>query len=344
MKYASLGATGIHVSRICMGTMTFGSPLTQSDCDRLVSAALDQGINFFDTSDVYEGYTRTWGSGGGVSETILGKALAGQRHRAVICTKFGNPAGAGPLDAGLSSHHLERQMEASLRRLQTDHVDVFLAHRWDGAIAMDELLRTFDRWIQSGKVRCVGSSNFPVWRIAQACEMSVASGRPKLQVLSPKYNLMRRGVELEQAACARHYGASLVSYQPLEAGVLSGKYRRDEPAPAGSRGSDMPGWIPKLDEATHDRLDGLRVLAAECGASPAEYAMAWVLSRSQVAATILGWRSEEQMNSAVRAVDLQIPAGHLPRIDALFPPPAPLGDERILQWRESGWKLENNEP
>ncbi len=106
----------------------------------------------------------------------------------------------------------------------------------------------------------------------------------------------------------------------------------------------MPGWIPKLDEATHDRLDGLRVLAAECSASPAEDAMAWVLSQPQVAATILGWRNQEQMNSAVRAVDLQIPAGHLPRIDVLFPPPAPVGDERILQWRQNGWKLENTEP
>jgi aryl-alcohol dehydrogenase-like predicted oxidoreductase len=277
MKYAVLGQTGIHVSRICLGTMLFGNPLREDEGMQLVSAALDHGINFFDTSNVYEGYDRSWGSRGGASERILGRALKGRRDQAVICTKLGNPAGTGPLDAGLSRRHLEKQLEDSLRRLETDHVDVFLAHRWDGSVAMEEFLNLCERWVTSGKVRCVGSSNWPSWRIAQACEIAHSRGLPRLQVTSPKYNLLRRGVELEQTPCARHYNFSIVGYQPLEAGVLSGKYRRQREAPAGSRGSERPTWIPKLDESQYEKLEALDRLSSEAGISPAEYSIAWVL-------------------------------------------------------------------
>jgi aryl-alcohol dehydrogenase-like predicted oxidoreductase len=338
MNYTALGATGIRVSPITMGTMIFGNPLDQSQCDRLVAAALDRGINFFDTADVYEGYSRTWGSAGGVSEQVLGKALGAQRHRAVICTKFGNPAGTGPLEAGLSRRHLDKQLEASLRRLGTDYVDLFLAHRWDPSVAMEEFLETCECWIRAGKVRAVGASNWPVWRIAQACEMARASGAPKLQVVSPKYNLLYRGVDMEQNACALHYGVSIVSYQPLEAGILSGKYTGGQ-APEGSRGSEKPGWIPKLKPGDAERLDALARMASESGSTSAEYAIAWVLSRPAVASVILGWRTEAQMESAIAATGLQIPVAHLAELDALFPPQGPLAEERVLVWRDGAWAL-----
>ena len=343
MKFASLGTSGIHVSRVCLGTMTFGSPLTEAESSRLVSLALEQGINFFDTADVYEGYSRTWGSAGGVSEAILGKALQGRRQQAVVCTKFGNPAGSGPLEAGLSRRHLEKQLEGSLRRLGTDYIDVFLAHRWDPSIAMEDFLDVCSRWVQSGKVRCVGSSNWPVWRIAQASQIARSSGGVTLQVLSPKYNLMKRGPELEQTACASHYGCSLVSYQPLEAGILSGKYRRNEPPPTGSRASEAPQWVPKFDAALYDKLDALGELATGSGLTMAEYSVAWVLSRPAVASVILGVRNEDQLMAAVRAARASIPPAHQARIDAIFPPPPPLGDERVLRWRDNGWVLEPTE-
>jgi aryl-alcohol dehydrogenase-like predicted oxidoreductase len=342
MNYTALGATGIRVSPITMGTMIFGNPLDQSQCDRLVAAALDRGINFFDTADVYEGYSRTWGSAGGVSEQVLGKALGAQRHRAVICTKFGNPAGTGPLEAGLSRRHLDKQLEASLRRLGTDYVDLFLAHRWDPSVAMEEFLETCECWIRAGKVRAVGASNWPVWRIAQACEMARASGAPKLQVVSPKYNLLYRGVDMEQNACALHYGVSIVSYQPLEAGILSGKYTGGQ-APEGSRGSEKPGWIPKLKPGDAERLDALARMASESGSTSAEYAIAWVLSRPAVASVILGWRTEAQMESAIAATGLQIPVAHLAELDALFPPQGPLAEERVLVWRDGAWALRPTE-
>lgn len=338
MNYNALGTTGIRVSPITMGTMTFGNPLDQSQCDRLVAVALERGINFFDTADVYEGYNRTWGSEGGISEQVLGEALGARRHRAVICTKSGNPAGIGPLDAGLSRRHLDKQLEASLRRLGTDYVDVFLAHRWDQSVAMEELLTTWDRWIRDGKVRAVGASNWPVWRIAQACELARSSGAPKLQVVSPKYNLLYRGVDLEQNACAGHYGVSIVSYQPLEAGVLTGKYT-GETAPEGSRGSEKPAWVPKLKPGDAERLDALARMAAGCGVTSAEFALAWVLSRPSVASVILGWRSESQMEFALAATGFRIPPAQMAELDVLFPPQGPLGEERVLVWRDGGWTL-----
>ncbi|MBM3740098.1 MAG: aldo/keto reductase [Acidobacteria bacterium] len=342
MQYATLGTTGTRVSRLTMGTMLFGNPFDQAQCDRMVAAAIERGINSFDTADVYEGYSRTWGSHGGVSEQVLGKALGSQRSRALICTKFGNPAGAGPFDGGLSRRHLEKQLEGSLRRLGTDYIDLFLAHRWDASAAMEEFLETCHCWIRAGKVRYVGASNWPVWRIAQACQMARSSGAPKLQAVSPKYNLLFRGVEMEQSACVAHYGVSIVSYQPLEAGVLTAKYAGEQ-APEGSRGSEKPGWIPKKTADDNERIRALAALAAGNGSTAAEYAIAWVLSRPSVASVILGWRNEEQMNAAVRAADLRIPAEHLATLDRLFPTQGPFGDERILAWRDGSWILDAHE-
>lgn len=207
---------------------------------------------------------------------------------------------------------------------------------------MEEFLETCHCWIRAGKVRYVGASNWPVWRIAQACQMARSSGAPKLQAVSPKYNLLFRGVEMEQSACVAHYGVSIVSYQPLEAGVLTAKYAGEQ-APEGSRGSEKPGWIPKKTADDNERIRALAALAAGNGSTAAEYAIAWVLSRPSVASVILGWRNEEQMNAAVRAADLRIPAEHLATLDRLFPTQGPFGDERILAWRDGSWILDAHE-
>ena len=164
MELRVLGATGMRVSPVCLGTMTFGKPTGAQECEHLVGGALDRGVNFFDTSNSYEGYDRTFGSSGGVAEELLGKALQGRRHEAVICTKFANPVGQGPFDAGLSARHLDRELEKSLRRLGTDRIDVVLAHRWDSSTTVDEVLRVFERWVAAGKVLAVGVSNWPIWR------------------------------------------------------------------------------------------------------------------------------------------------------------------------------------
>jgi L-glyceraldehyde 3-phosphate reductase len=235
MKYAALGQTGIQVSRICLGTMTFGTPVSEPEASDLVHHALECGVNFFDTANVYEGYSRTLGSQGGVAEEILGKALSGNRHRAIICTKIANPVGLGPLDAGLSSRHLELELEKCLRRLRTDWIDLVLAHRWDPSVGIEEICQVFDRWVRLGKVRHVGVSNWPTWRVAQAREIADRYGWPRLAASSPLYNLLRRDAEAEQIPCARHYKIALLPYQPLMGGVLTGKYRRGESPESGTR-------------------------------------------------------------------------------------------------------------
>ena len=343
MQYRVLGTTGMMVSRICVGTMTFGRPLDEAQSKDLVGYALDQGINFFDTANVYEGYDRKVGSKGGVSESFLGQALAGCRQDAVICTKLGNPIGTGPLDAGLSANHLERELDQSLKRLRTDWVDLVLAHRWHPAVPMEEMWRVFDRWVRTGKTRAVGVSNWPTWRLAQASEMARRNGWPTVSVSSPKYSLMTRGIELEHLSCARHYGVGLVPYQALEGGALSGKYQRGQAPPPGSRGEEKPEWMPPRDDVLMKKLEALQELSQEAGMSVLEYVMAWTLSQKGIASVITGLRSRAQLDAAVEASGKSIPSEHFPRIDAIFPPPKPVGGDQVLRWGEGGWTLEDRE-
>lgn len=343
MKYVALGTSGIHVSQLCLGTMTFGNPLDRSQCEKLVCGALDQGINFFDTANVYEGYDRAFGSCGGVGEEVLGSTLVQRRQEAIICTKFGNPVGTGPLDAGLSARHLEAQLDKSLKRLRTDWIDLVMAHRWDPSVPVEEVCRVFDRWVRAGKVRCVGVSNWPAWRIAQACEIVSKYGWPPVSVISPKYSLLSRGIELEHIACAVNYGAALVTYQPFEGGILTGKYRRRKAFPEKSRGAEKPEWVPKLKDAFFDKLDALEALAREAGISLPQYLIAWALSRPALASVVIGCRNSEQLDTAVVGAQKSIPPEHFPQIDLLFPPPGPLAGEQVLYWRDRVWTLENLE-
>jgi aryl-alcohol dehydrogenase-like predicted oxidoreductase len=343
MQNQPLGGSGMHVSRLCLGTMTFGNPIHEPQCVRLVHHALDHGVNFFDTSNVYEGYDRRLGSPGGVGEELLGTALSGRRHDAVICTKLANPVGAGVFDAGLSSRHLDRELEKSLKRLRTDWIDVVLAHRWDPACAIPEVWGVFDRWVRSGKVRVVGVSNWPVWRLAQAAEFAARHQLPAVTVSSPKYNLMCRGIELEHVPCALHYGAALVTYQAFQSGLLTGKYRYAEPPPPGSRAAANAAWLALPDADTFERLEGLGRLAREAGMSMAQYAISWILARRGVASVIVGCRSPEQLDDAAVAVSRRIPPEHFARIDSLFPPPRPTFGEQVLRWTGAGWRLEDGE-
>ena len=343
MKYRVLGATGLMVSPICMGTMTFGRPLGEEQIKDLVGYALDQGINFFDTANVYEGYDRKVGSKGGVSERLLGQALGQRRQDAVICTKLGNPSGTGPLDAGLSAHHLERELDQSLQRLGTDWVDLVLAHRWHPAVPMEEVWRVFDRWVRTGKARAVGVSNWPAWRMAQASEIARRNGWPAVSVSSPKYSLMTRGIELEHVPCARHYGVGLMPYQALEGGALSGKYLRGQAPPTGSRGDEKPEWMPPRDDVLMGKLDALQGFSQEAGMSVLEYVLAWTLSQQGIASAITGLRSRAQLDAAVKASGKSIPSEHFPRIDAVFPPPKPVGGDQVLSWGDGGWVLEDFE-
>jgi aryl-alcohol dehydrogenase-like predicted oxidoreductase len=233
---------------------------------------------------------------------------------------------------------LDRELEGSLRRLETDRIDLVLAHRWDPAASVEEVLRIFERWVASGKVLALGVSNWPAWRVAQAMELSRRNGWPTVVVSSPKYNLRERGVELEHAACALHYGIALVPYQPFGGGLLTGKYRAGETPPPGSRAAEKAAWLRMPDAAAFERLETAAALAAEASMQMAQYALAWVLSRPGVASVVVGCRSVEQLEQLIAAAGMPFPEEHSARIDALFPPPKPTG-EQVLRRRDGEWCL-----
>ena len=342
MKYRPLGMTGLHVSTICVGTMNFGTPLDQGHCDKLVRHALDAGVTFFDTANVYEGYARTFGSAGGTGEELLGKALAGRRHEAVVCTKLGNPNGTGPLNAGLSNRHLTVELEKSLQRLRTDYVDVLLAHRTDPSVATCDLWATFDRLVRSGKVLSVGVSNWPSWRLAQACELAQQHGWTRCAVSSPEYSLLSRDAELEHLPACQHYQVGVVSYKGFKGGVLTGKYRRGQTDYSGTRAGDKLYWVPKLEDPLFDKLEAYRGIVERSGLSMTEYTISWLLSRPMVASIILGFRTTEQLDAAVKACEKTISTGDAEEINRIFQPPIRPGGEQVMHWRD-GWVLDDLE-
>ncbi len=342
MDYRPLGRTGLHVSPICVGTMNFGEPVDEDGCVRLVNHALDNGVNFFDTANVYEGYARTFGSLGGVGEKLLGKALGERRSEAVVLTKLGNPNGKGPLDAGLSSRHLSVELDNSLRRLGTDYVDVLLCHRADPSVAIEDLWITLDRFVRVGKVRAVGISNWPSWRMAQACELAKQHGLARCAVSSPQYSLLARDVELEHVPACMHYEVGLVTYKGLMGGVLTGKYQRAQAARAGTRAGDGSYWVPKLTDALFDQIEAYQKIVERAGCAMTDYSIAWLLSRPMVASLILGFRSTDQVDAAIRAAATIVPNQDADAIDEIFSPPARPGGEQVLRWR-GGWVLDDRE-
>ena len=342
MNYRPLGKTGLHVSPICIGTMNFGTPVDEAGAAEIVGHALDNGVNFFDTANSYEGYARTFGSPGGVGEELLGKALSRRRHEAVVLTKLGNPIGHGPLDAGLSSRHLTDQLEKSLKRLQTDYVDILLCHRTDPSVATEDIWSTLDRFVRSGKVRAVGVSNWPAWRLAEVCELAEREGLPHCAVSSPEYSLMSRDVELEHISACMHYRVALVTYKGLKGGVLTGKYKRGQVPADDTRAGEGSYWVPPRDEALFDRLEKYNQIVERAGMSMTEYSLAWLLSRPMVTSLILGFRNTSQMDAAIAASSQVVPAEDAAQIDEIFNAPIRPGGDQVMRWRD-GWVLEDRE-
>ena len=342
MDYRFLGKTGLNVSPICMGTMNFGTPLDEAQCADLVRYALDSGVNLFDTANVYEGYARTFGSAGGVSEELLGKALAGRRDEAIICTKLGNPNGLGPLNAGLSNRHLTLELENSLKRLRTDRVDLLVVHRTDPSVAAEDIWATLDRLVKSGKVCNVGVSNWPSWRLAQVCELASRHGLTRCAVSSPEYSLLKRDLELEHIPACAHYEVGMITYRTLIGGALTGKYRRGQDDFSGTRASEKRYWLPAFDDAFFDRLERYQEIVDRAGMTMAEYSIAWVLSRPMVASVVLGFRNSDQLDAAITASDKIVPAEDAIEINDIFPAPIRPGGEQVMRWR-GGWVLDDRE-
>jgi aryl-alcohol dehydrogenase-like predicted oxidoreductase len=321
MDYRQLGHSGLRVSSLTLGTMTFGgrdkfANVGTTDVEgatRQIDMCLDAGINLIDTADVYSD---------GLSEEIVGRALRGRRDRVLLATKARMPMGEGPNDAGLSRHHIIRACEASLRRMGTDYVDLYQVHEWDGATPLEETLGALDHLVSSGKVRYIGCSNYAGWHLMKALGISERRGLQRFISQQIYYSLQARDAEYELVPVALDQGVGILVWSPLAGGLLSGKYRRDQEGPEGSR--QLTDWKepPVRDqEALHDIVDALVEIAEEHDVSPAQVALAWTLGRPGVASVVIGARTDEQLADNLGAADLVLGDEERSRLDELSAPP-----------------------
>ncbi|MFS7382131.1 aldo/keto reductase [Rahnella inusitata] len=317
MEYRLLGHSGLKVSVLSLGTMTFGgqgkfAKTGQTDVEaaqRQIGLCLDAGINLFDTADVYSG---------GESEVILGKALGGKRNDVLIASKARFPMGDGPNDRGLSRHHILRACEASLKRLNTDYLDLYQLHQWDGQTPLEETLRALDDLVSSGKVRYVGVSNFSAWHVMKTLGVAQASHyiRPVSQQIH--YTLQAREAEYELLPAAQDQGLGTLVWSPLAGGLLSGKYRRNQAAPEGTRHLADWGEPPVRDEnALYDVVDVLVDIAEARGVSAAQIALAWLIARPQVTSVIVGARNDTQLQDNLKAADITLTTEETEKLNAV---------------------------
>jgi aryl-alcohol dehydrogenase-like predicted oxidoreductase len=312
MEHARLGRSGVEVSRLCLGTMNFGPLTGESESFAIMDRALELGINFFDTANVYGQKT-----GEGVTEQIIGRWLAqgGRRDRVVLATKVYGRMGDGPNDRRLSALHVRRACDESLRRLRTDHIDLYQMHHVDRSTPWDEIWQAMELLVAQGKVIYVGSSNFAGWQIAQACE--VASRRSFLGLVSEQslYNLRARTIELEVIPACRAYGLGLIPWSPLAGGLLGGVLDRPR---EGRRASKLAAERLEKDRS---RLEAYEAFCRELGERPADVALAWTLRDPVVTAPIIGPRTLAQLDGSVRSLDIRLGADDWKRLDAIWPGP-----------------------
>ncbi len=313
MQYVHLGRSGLKVSRLCLGTMNFGPQTAEPDSYAIMDRALELGLNFFDTADVYG-----WKVGEGVTEQIIGRWFAqggNRRDRVVLATKVFGRMGDGPNQSRLSALHIKRACESSLRRLKTDHIDLYQMHHVDRDSPWEEVWQAMEQLYREGKVLYIGSSNFAGWHIAQAQELAQARHFMGLVSEQSLYNLNERTVELEVVPACEAYGVGLIPWSPLARGLLAGAL---EPATTGRRSSEDL----QKDIATYrSRLEGYEALCRELGERPADVAIAWLLHQPVVTAPIIGPRTLEQLNGSMRSVALTLSKDILRKLDDLFPGP-----------------------
>jgi aryl-alcohol dehydrogenase-like predicted oxidoreductase len=321
MEYRQLGRSGLRVSTLTLGTMTFGGTgafAKVGDTDvagarRQVDMALDAGVNLIDTADVYSS---------GISEEIVGEVLVGRRADVLIATKARMVVGEGPNDGGLSRYHLIASVEVSLRRLRTDYIDVYQVHEWDGETPLEETLAALDALVRSGKVRYVGCSNYAGWQLMKALGISDRRGFERFVSQQIHYSLQAREAEYELVPAGLDQGVGILVWSPLAGGLLSGKYGRDRETPAGSRQLTDWGEPPVRDqEALYDIVDVLVEVAEAHDASPAQVALAWLLGRPGVTSVVIGARTDEQLADNLAAADLQLTADDRARLDEISAPP-----------------------
>jgi aryl-alcohol dehydrogenase-like predicted oxidoreductase len=303
----------VQVSQICLGTMMFGGKTDEAESLRIIDHALDQGVNFVDTADVYNANE---------SERIVGEALAvdGRRRDVVLATKFHFPQGADPNARGVSRRHLIDACDASLTRLRTDWIDLYQMHRCSSQIPIDESLRALDDLIRAGKVRYIGGSMFPSWRIVESLWVAKELGLNRLVCEQPAYHMLDRTAEREVIPAARSFGLAVIPWGPLCGGLLTGKYDRDQGDPHGRWQSGKDNFSREATSLAFDVIDVLREMSAAKGCSVSQLALAWCGAQPGITAPIIGPRTFEQAQDNLGAVKVRLEPEDLERIDALVPP------------------------
>jgi aryl-alcohol dehydrogenase-like predicted oxidoreductase len=313
MEYRKLGKSGVKVSRLCLGTMMFGGQTSEPDSIRIIQQAFEAGINFIDTADMYNQ---------GQSEVVVGRAIADRRGQVVLATKGRQPMGTGPNDSGASRIHLMAALDASLKRLNTDYIDIYYTHTPDYETPIEETLRTMDDMVRSGKVRYIACSNFRAWRLCEALWVSDKLNLNRFACVQPLYNLVNRDIEVELLPLCQEHGVGVVSYSPLARGVLTAKYRPGESFPEGSRASRNDKRM-KEAELREESFVISQQIAEHCqrkGANPSQFALAWCLANPIITSIILGPRTMEQFQDNLACQDISMTEEDEQFIDRLVPP------------------------
>jgi len=327
VKYRKLGNTGLIVSEVALGTMQFGGRMNmgnlgQEDTTRMVKTALGSGINFIDTADVYSL---------GESETLLGNALKGIRQEIVLATKVRLPMSENFNRSGATRVNILREVEGSLKRLQTDYIDLYQVHGWDSNTPLEETLRTLDDLVRQGKVRYIGLSNLMSWQAATAIMLQERLGLEKYVTAQMYYSLVGRGLENEFQSFAEYHNIGILVWSPLAGGFLTGKYSRENPAAHGTRFAEAGSFVPFDREMGYRVVETLKQVAARHNASPARVALSWVLGRPAVSSVIIAARKVEQLEDNIGAVDLHLSDEEVRLLDTASDPGVPYPKWMVLQ-------------
>jgi aryl-alcohol dehydrogenase-like predicted oxidoreductase len=310
MNYRNLGHSGLKVSAIGLGANQFGGKVDAAGVREILAAAFDAGINFIDTADVYQE---------GRSEQTIGQAMRDKpRDQVIIASKVRHPAGQGPNDRGMSRHHILTGVDASLRRLDTDYLDLYQIHRWDPDAPIEETMRALEDLLRWGKVRYIGCSNFNGWQMTQANAVAQLNGWTKFVSNQPHYHMFERGVEAELVPACAYHGVGILPYFPLAGGFLTGKYRRGEPAPAGSRGETSQYVQKYMTDPNYDKLEQVTAWAEGRGRKINELAHAWLMAQPAVSCVISGATKVEQVTANAAAGDWLLTTEELAEVNAIL--------------------------
>ncbi|MDA0748354.1 MAG: aldo/keto reductase [bacterium] len=313
MDYVNLGKHGVKVSRLCLGTMMFGGPTEETESIRMIHRAMDEGINFIDTANVYNA---------GESERVLGKAIKDRRDRVVLVTKVINPMGEGPNAGGASRYHILNEVENSLSRLGTDHIDLYILHKPDYSTPLEESLEALNDLVRQGKVRYIGMSNYYAWQVCETLWISDKKNLASVACVQPLYNIVNRDAEVELFPLCKEHGIGAMVYSPLARGVLAGKYLPGKPLPEGSRGArgDRRMLQTELREESFEVAQKLKPLADAHGKTLTQFSLNWVLGNPIVTSALVGPRTMEHLEDNLGCMGWQMENQALEEIDRLVPP------------------------